>query len=285
MKRENAAMSDDQEKRRAYWAQMMDDARAFVLAIQEIPIVECGEAFADLRQVAKDAGVEVTFSESLNGGKYPRIFTLRTGLVDSYLGAAREMNKRGWVMKVEDGYRSVEMQRGLARTPALFRAVLERTRWELGGKTPSPTFLAKRLSALIAPNARVGTHMSGSAIDISVFDRATGKEVDRGALYLEMSELTPMESPFVSEQARKNRLSIRDIMVAHGFVAYAWEFWHYNSGDTHEVHTNRLSIPARYGPVDWDPQSNRVTAIPDPLAPLNSDMEIQRLIENALHQG
>jgi D-alanyl-D-alanine dipeptidase len=275
-------MSNDMEQRRAYWARMMDDARAFVLAIQEVPIKECGETFADLRQAAKDAGVEVTFSQSLNGGVYPRIFMLRTGLIPSYLGAAREMNKRGWVMKVEDGYRSREMQRGLARTPALFRAVLERTRWELGGKTPSAAFLAKRLSALIAPNARVGTHMSCSAIDISVFDRATGQEIDRGAPYLEMSELTPMESPFVSAQARANRLAIRDIMVANGFVAYAWEFWHYNAGDTHEVHTNRLSIPARYGPVDWDPATNRVTPVANPLTPLNSDAELQEQIENVL---
>lgn len=275
-------MADDQAARRAFWAQKMKEAGAFVQAIQKLPVAECGETFGDLRKAAADADVEVMFSDTLNGGRVPRVYQLREGLIEHFVGAARDMNQRGWVMKVEDGYRTCEMQMYLARTPSLFSAILDRVLWELGGETPTAEFMAERVGALIAGNPKVGTHMSCSAIDISVFDRATGKEIDRGAPYLEMSELTPMDSPFVSEAARANRYAICDVMVAHGFVAYPWEFWHFNQGDIHDAYFNKRTAPAKYGPVDWDPATNRVTAVADPLAPLNSAAEIQQQIEAAL---
>ena len=48
---------------------------------------------------------------------------------------------------------------------------------------------------LVAQIPKTGTHMSESAIDISVLDRTTGAEVNRGKPYLELSELTPLNSP------------------------------------------------------------------------------------------
>ena len=40
--------------------------------------------------------------------------------------------------------------------------------------------------------------------------------------------------------------------------------------------------PARYGPVDWDPDSNRVTPCADPLAPLHSLAAIEEEIAAAI---
>lgn len=75
-----------------------------------------------------------------------------------------------------------------------------------GGQTPSPEFMFRRCRALVASVPKFDTHMSGSAIDISVMhlDEPT-RDVDRGAPYPEMSAMTPMASPFVSEQAQRNR--------------------------------------------------------------------------------
>ena len=93
----------------------------------------------------------------------------------------------------------------------------------------------RRCSALVASVPKFGTHMSGSAIDISVMHLDDpSREVDRGAPYLEMSALTPMGSPFVSDAARRNRREITALMRRHGFVDYPWEFWHYSSGDAYE---------------------------------------------------
>jgi len=127
----------------------------------------------------------------------------------------------------------------------------------------------------------VGTHCVGSAIDISVLALEGGAEVDRGAPYLEISERTPMDSPFVSAEARENRAEITDLMARHGFSTYPFEFWHYNAGDAYEELLSGRGGPARYGPVDLDPESGEVRPIADAATPLNSEAEIAALMAEA----
>jgi D-alanyl-D-alanine dipeptidase len=140
----------------------------------------------------------------------------------------------------------------------------------------------RRIGALVAAAPKVGTHMSGSAIDISVLDRASGQEIDRGRPYLEMSELTPMTSPFVSPEAHANRQAITALMAQHGFVTYPWEFWHYNQGDAYDHYLNRTGQPARYGAVHVSLTDGSVEPIADPLTPLNTYEEIENELKQAL---
>jgi len=273
---------DVDKDRRAYWTSEMDAAYAFMLAVQDFPVRECGEAAVHLPGAAAAARVEVQFSELPHVRGLPRLFFLRAGLVERFLSAAREMNGRGWVLRVEDAFRTREMQKHNALRPDVFPLVLEKVRWERGGKAPSTELFRRRLAAIIAMNPRVGTHCSGSAIDISVVDRSTGDEVDRGAPYLEISEKTPMGSPFVPAAARENRATITEIMSRHGFQTYPFEFWHYNAGDCYAGYLERSADPARYGPVDLDTATGRVTPIEDPTLPLNSPKEIEARIAQVL---
>lgn len=274
--------SDDE--RRAYWKEQMDGAYDFMLEIQRYPIEECDEPLAPLREAADQAGVKVLFSELPHARGLPRMFLLREGLIADFLSAAREMNDRGWVLKVEDGYRSRLMQKYNALRPEVFPFVLSKVKWELGGRMPSLDLVRRRLAAMIAMNPKVGTHCSGSAIDVSVFTLG-GAEIDRGAPYLEISEKTPMGSPFVPEEARRNRAEITDLMGRHGFFTYHFEFWHYNKDDAYAEYLLGNRRPARYGPVDLDPATGAVTAIPDSTAPLNSEKEIGAMIEQAIREG
>jgi hypothetical protein len=138
--------------------------------------------------------------------------------------------------------------------------------------------------AMVALMPKVGTHMSGSAIDISVLGLADGREVDRGVPYLELSELTPMASPFVSPQAQENRREITAVMRRHGFFEYPFEFWHYNAGDVYESLLRETGAPARYGAIDWDPGDGSVRPLPQPEQPLNSPDEIRAEIDRALQR-
>ncbi|MCX6986193.1 MAG: hypothetical protein NT118_15805, partial [Lentisphaerae bacterium] len=116
-------------------------------------------------------------------------------------------------------------------------------------------------------------------MDMSVLDRSTGLEIDRGAPYLEISELTPMDSPFISPSARKNRQEITGIMSRAGFIEYPYEFWHYNSGDAYESVLRGQSSPAIYGAVDWNPDTGAMESIPDPNLPINDLDEIKAEID------
>jgi len=269
----------DDEARRAYWTARLDEADAFMRDIAAYPLKECGEPMTSLVEAVRGAGVEAAFSDRPHVQGRPRMYFMRVGLVQPFLAAAAEMNARGWVLKVEDGYRTVQMQRGLGRQEHIFNAILRKVQWECGGERPPAGLLLRRVGALVANAPKVGTHMSGSALDISVLRRDTGEEVDRGGPYLEMSERTPMTSPFVSAQAQQSRREITALMCRHGFVAYPWEFWHYNAGDAYAEYLNRTGRPACYGPVHLDLVDGSVTPIENPTEPLNPLATIRDLME------
>lgn len=130
---------------------------------------------------------------------------------------------------------------------------------------------------------KVGTHQSGSAVDVSVLCQEGGSEVDRGAPYLELSEKTPMKSPFIRREARANRTAVTRIMARYGFVSYPFEFWHYNRGDALEACLHHARRPARYGPVDSDPRSG--TPIAEAVEPLNRPEEFAARLEEILRGG
>jgi zinc D-Ala-D-Ala dipeptidase len=227
----------------------------FVVAMRKYPIVECGEGMASLREAAGEvvrSGVKVEFSTTLQAGKNPRVFFVREGLIGNFKRVAKAIHERGWFLKVEDGYRTPSMQRDLSHSPKHFDAILKKVMWELRGNVPTAEFMFRRFSMLIATRCRVGTHVSGSAIDVSIFERETGKEIDRGGICPEMSERTPMGSPFVTAKQRENRDVARKIFESCGWSAYPYEFWHYSSGDCFSQYLTGSGKPARYGAMVFD---------------------------------
>ncbi len=270
--------------RRAYWADQMQAGYELIQRILTMEVRECGEGFASIPDAAQVAGVEMLFSETKIAGELDRIYFMRESLVKDVIAVGRAMNDRGWILKIEDGYRTLEMQGTLVRKPELFDAILRKCIWEFGG-IPPVELVFRRALVLIANIPKIGTHMSGSAIDISVFRRNDGSEVWRGNPYLEMSERTPMRSPFVEPEALQNRLEIMGMLEAQGFIHFPFEFWHYNQGDAMGNILTGRTEPARFGPVHWDPQTNRVTAVTDPLSPLNPLPRFEAEIAAALERA
>lgn len=268
--------------KREYWTQQMDWAHEFMSTMVDYPIEECGEGLVSLEQAVDDAGVTVKFSESKLAGIHERVFYLRSGLIDSFIAAAKQMNDKGWTLLVEDGFRSREMQRDIALQERVFDIVLEKVVWELNGEKPDPDFMFKRMGALTAISPKTGTHMSGSAMDISVLKSDDLEEVDRGGPYIELSELTPMGSPFISETGAENRKEITRIMAENGFAAYPYEFWHYSMGDPYSEYLNESGKPGRYGPVDFDLETGEVTPIRNPKQPLHNLDDIKMKIIDKL---
>ena len=275
----------DDAARRTFWAEQMQQGYELIERVLPFPVSECGEGFSSLRDAATSTGVEMLFSSTKIAGDLERVFFMRESLVRHVTTIGREMNARGWILKIEDGYRSLEMQGQLVRRPELFDAILHKCIWECGGAIPPAELVFRRALVLIANIPKIGTHMSGSAIDISVFRREDGSEVWRGNPYLEMSERTPMRSPFIEPEALRNRLDITAMLEKHGFMHYAFEFWHYNKDDAlGHIETGRPA-PARFGPVHWDPQTNRVTTVDNPRELLNPLPVIEREIAAALERA
>jgi zinc D-Ala-D-Ala dipeptidase len=274
----------ENQKRRAYWRDTMEEGHRFMTSVTGHPVEECYEQMLPLREACSVAGVEVVFSDTDIIPGISRKFYLRAALIPKLLAAADEFNSLGFILKIEDAYRDREMQRGLALKESLVKTLAERLLWECGGEEPMAALIVRRLAVLIAHCPKTGTHMSGSAMDISVLHRKDGTEVDRGRPYLELSELTPMSTPFISEKCRENRELITAIMQKHGFIAYPYEFWHYSSGDSIAEYIADSSVPGRYGPIDLNMETGEVSPIADPEKPLNPPEILTSKIHKALQQ-
>ncbi|MFV2066221.1 MAG: M15 family metallopeptidase [Pirellulales bacterium] len=278
-------MSKDEDERRAYWTEQMLLGYEFVEKLIAYEVDECGEGFASILAAAEAGGVEMLFSDSKIAGDLDRVFFIREGLVDDLIAIGRDMNERGWILKIEEGYRSKEMQTQLVRKPEVFDAIFQKCIWENRGRIPSTEEVFQRVIVLVANIPKVGTHMSGSAVDISVFRRDDGSEVWRGNAYLEMSECTPMRTPFIEEEDLKNRLKIAAMMEARGFMYFPQEFWHFNKGDAGAHLLTGAPGAAKYGPVHWDPETNRVRPYEDPLSPLNPLDVIEKEVAAAVERA
>ena len=276
------AHRDNEEARRSYWTEQMESAYGFMNKMLEYPVKECGEFLVSLPESVTAEGLAVEFSNNKLAETYDRLFFLREGLIKDFLGIAREMNDRGWTLKVEDAFRSRTMQKYVALQKNVLDIILQRVMWEAHGKIPSPDLMFRRLTALSATCPKIGTHMSGTAIDISVLRTEDLSEIERGGAYIEMSELTPMDSPFVSADANRNRTEISEVMQRHGFIAYPYEFWHYSKADAYTEYLTNSGRPARYGPVDFDPANGSTTQIHNSKDPLHSLDDMKKHIELAL---
>ena len=247
----------------------MDEGADFVERVLAAPVLECGEKLVSLEDALRGAGVEAILAAPEPTDRYKSHYYLREGLIADFLEVCRDFNERGWVLQVEDAYRTVAMQTLLVRDEDHFAGILAKVVWELGGERPSNEFMSRRLSALIASTPKDGTHMSGSALDISVLDRRNGSELDRGGSIADWSEITR-------------------IMAESGFLAYPFEHWHYSKGDIYHAllgNAGDIGTVARYGPIDYDFDNDTLISIAKPIEPLQSNTEMEKMIDRLYQEN
>ena len=81
------------------------------------------------------AGVDVVFSDLPHVHGLARQHFLRVGLASQFLATAKEMNGRGWILKLEDCCRTPKMQT-LGLHEHMFSAILREMQWECGRFAP-----------------------------------------------------------------------------------------------------------------------------------------------------
>ncbi|MDN3550977.1 M15 family metallopeptidase [Mucilaginibacter aquaedulcis] len=78
-------------------------------------------------------------------------------------------------------------------------------------------------------NPRLGSkHNRGCAIDLSLIDLKTGKELDMPTGFDSFSRKAAANYPDVSPAQLNNRELLKTIMQAHGFKVLNTEWWHYD---------------------------------------------------------
>jgi D-alanyl-D-alanine dipeptidase len=245
----------------------MDAAQEFVQRLLEYPLAECGEPLCCLRERAREAGVEMVCPDGKKLGRFGRTFYVRQSLVEKIFRAAEALLARGYVLWIEDGYRSPGRQAQGARSDYCLRNVLAKVRWELNGREPTAEEVFRRMAVWTATTPKFANHTSGSALDVWLLHRRDGSRADLGAPYPEFSERTPMDSPFISAEARRHRRLLCEALAEEDFLPYPYEFWHFSHGDADYEMLAGAGRPARFGPVHWRPADGGLTPVADPLAP------------------
>ena len=75
--------------------------------------------------------------------------------------------------------------------------------------------------------AKQSSHSRGSAVDLTLVDMATGKEVDMGSPFDLFSEVSHPDYRGISEEQYKNRMTLRRVMTRNGFLPLDIEWWHF----------------------------------------------------------
>jgi zinc D-Ala-D-Ala dipeptidase len=86
----------------------------------------------------------------------------------------------------------------------------------------------------VADPSQGSRHNRGCAVDLSLFDLKTGKEVVMPSGYDEMTERSHIDYRGGTEESRHLRDTLRAAMEAEGFAVYEPEWWHYDYKDWKE---------------------------------------------------
>jgi D-alanyl-D-alanine dipeptidase len=123
------------------------------------------------------------------------------------LRAHRNLRKHGYGLLIFDGYRPWAVTK-------LF--------WD---STPADK------KVFVADPAKGSRHNRGCAVDLSMYDLKTGKEVEMPGAYDEMTERSYSTFTGGTEDQRTRRDLLRKAMEAEGYAVYPEEWWHFDYKD------------------------------------------------------
>ena len=79
--------------------------------------------------------------------------------------------------------------------------------------------------------AKQSSHSRGSAVDLTLLDMKTGKEVDMGSPFDFFGEISHPDCRAVTEEQYRSRMLLQKVMKRNGFLPYECEWWHFVLAD------------------------------------------------------
>lgn len=75
------------------------------------------------------------------------------------------------------------------------------------------------------------SHSRGSAVDVTLFDMKTGKEVDMGSPFDLFSKVSHPDCRDITDEQYENRMTLQKAMIRGGFEPIDCEWWHFKLKD------------------------------------------------------
>ncbi len=132
------------------------------------------------------------------------ICLLRKTVAERLVRVQQDLRKKGYGLKVWDGYRPLSVQKKM---------------WE---KVPDANYVA---------NPKTGSnHNRAAAVDVTLVD-LQGNELEMPTGFDDFSDKAASANPNVTEKALKHRTILQQAMRGQGFETIRSEWWHFNDPD------------------------------------------------------
>jgi len=136
----------------------------------------------------------------------PRAFLQRSAAL-AVVRAARTLRPLGYGILIHDAYRPWYV------TKVFWDATPPQSRW------------------LVANPARGSKHNRGAAVDLTLYDLATGAPIEMPSTYDEATVRAESDYPGGTSRQRWHRALLRRVLEAEGFVVNPSEWWHFDYRD------------------------------------------------------
>lgn len=117
--------------------------------------------------------------------------------------AQGDLRKKGLGLKIFDGYRPLRVQQKM---------------WDL---IQDDRYVSN-------PATNAGRHTRGTAVDVTLVNLKTGKELPMPSAFDDFSEKAHIDYAGATPEEKRNSKLLRQTMVRHGFIAFPYEWWHFD---------------------------------------------------------
>lgn len=183
---------------------------------------ERSDDLVNVREYAPRAILDIRYATA-NNFTHHKVYDvaaclLRRATAEKLGAAERSLLLRGLTLKIFDCYRPLSVQ------------------WKFWKLVPDTRY--------VADPAKGSRHNRGAAVDLTIADSATGKELDMGTGFDNFTDKAHRDYKQLPDAALANRRLLEQAMSAQGFIGLPTEWWHFDDADW-----------ARYslsnGPVLW----------------------------------
>ena len=190
------------KKSNPYGLEMVSDRASYDRLVKENP----ANRLVDLEKSIERLQLDIRYATTNNFtgvALYPKARAFaRQPVADALQRIQRQLNQQGIGLKIFDAYRPY------AVTLRFFEVY------------PDTNFVA---------SPRKGSrHNRGCAVDLTLIDLKSGKELEMPTPFDDFSEKASHSYQLLSNTALRNRKLLRETMVNNGFEAYSAEWWHYD---------------------------------------------------------
>lgn len=181
--------------------------------------------FVTLTDVVPDAILEIRYFGTYNfvgtriDGYLEPTALLTREAADSLQAVSRDVMAQGYRLKIYDAYRPQ-------------KAVDHFLRWaeDVTDVRMKSCFYPDLDKRELIPGGYIAAHSGhsrGSTVDLTLFDMCTQKDLDMGGPFDFFGELSHPGFRGIPEEQYGNRMLLRDLMLRHGFLPLAEEWWHF----------------------------------------------------------